>query len=318
MAVVAVVLIVVISVISSHFSSKYNWAEVLLNTELPKPTSSYGELNRNKADCLSVSVEKVDFSDYKSYLDECIEKGYIYVVESSQSSYTAFNEDGNELDLTYYENDKELRIILKIRNSGTIKWSNSELAMLLPVPKSNLGSVENDYKYGYEVYVGNTTKSEFVDYISKCKEKGFKINVQETEDYFYAENKRGYELIVDYYECDLVYICLEIPDDVADEEEEFEDAEVLEIEEFEEIEETEQTTEKATEPTEKVTEAEISTTRYKKQTVTQKSQSEEKYGYDKNDPFYSANDVDKDGKLTADEWQQAMGDAIDYYSSFID
>lgn len=39
----------------------------------------------------------------------------------------------------------------------------------------------------------------------------------------------------------------------------------------------------------------------------------EGYGYDKSDPFYSANDVDGDGKLTDEEWQNAMSDAIDYY-----
>lgn len=39
----------------------------------------------------------------------------------------------------------------------------------------------------------------------------------------------------------------------------------------------------------------------------------EGHAYDKSDPFYSANDVDGDGKLTDEEWQNAMSDAIDYY-----
>ncbi len=39
----------------------------------------------------------------------------------------------------------------------------------------------------------------------------------------------------------------------------------------------------------------------------------EGHAYDKSDPFYSANDIDGDGKLTDEEWQNAMNDAINYY-----
>ena len=39
----------------------------------------------------------------------------------------------------------------------------------------------------------------------------------------------------------------------------------------------------------------------------------EGHSYDKSDPFYSANDVDGNGKLTDEEWQNAMDDAITYY-----
>lgn len=38
---------------------------------------------------------------------------------------------------------------------------------------------------------------------------------------------------------------------------------------------------------------------------------EETYGYDRNDPYYSAHDLDGDGRLTEEEWQDAMSDAID-------
>lgn len=44
----------------------------------------------------------------------------------------------------------------------------------------------------------------------------------------------------------------------------------------------------------------------------------EGYGYDSSDPFYSANDHNHDGKLTDEEWQDAMDDAIDYYSDMLE
>ena len=39
--------------------------------------------------------------------------------------------------------------------------------------------------------------------------------------------------------------------------------------------------------------------------------SEEGYGYDPDDPYYSKNDHDGDGKITEEEFQDAMNDAID-------
>ena len=40
------------------------------------------------------------------------------------------------------------------------------------------------------------------------------------------------------------------------------------------------------------------------------------YGYDKNDPYYSANDHNNDGKLTDEEFHDALDDFIDDYSAY--
>ena len=39
--------------------------------------------------------------------------------------------------------------------------------------------------------------------------------------------------------------------------------------------------------------------------------SEQGYGYDMNDPYYRKNDHNNDGKLTDEEFQDAMGDFLD-------
>ena len=43
------------------------------------------------------------------------------------------------------------------------------------------------------------------------------------------------------------------------------------------------------------------------------SRGEEAHPYDKSDPFYSINDYDDDGKLTDEEFTNALNDAITYY-----
>lgn len=209
---VAVVLLIVIT----SLPSKYKWDEIILKTALPEPSSEYGRLYTNDADDLYLTVNKVSFSEYESYVDNCVDKGFTFVVESDSSSYTAFNSEGYELDLDYHEYNEALDISLDVRVSGTIKWSNSKLAALLPVPKSNVGSIVNDYTYGYEVYIGNISKSEYDTYVSECKTNGFNLNEQIQNTAFYAENELGYELIVEYYDCGLIYIDLDVPEDVSD------------------------------------------------------------------------------------------------------
>lgn len=308
-----IVLVVVASVIISSLPSIYKWSEVILKSFLPEPTSVYGSLRTNDADDLDLTVKNISFSNYENYVDECIKEGYTYVIESSASSYNALNEDGYELELDYNERNETMDVSLEVRISGKIKWSNSELAMLLPVPKSEQGSIVNDYTYGYEVYIGETNKTEFNRYISECKEKDFDLNIRKGDNTFYAENELGYELVVEYYECDLIYIDLSVPRNVADEEENEESEKETEVSENEVTE-----SESSDFENEQQTEHDVYDSYYEAKTTTKKrtyGTSEEKYGYDKNDPFYSSNDVDKDGKLTADEWQNAMEDAIDYYGS---
>ena len=216
---------VILFIVITSLPSKYKWNEVILKTALPEPTSEYGRLYTNDADDLYLTVNKVSFSEYESYVDNCVSKGFTFVVESDSSSYTAFNSEGYELDLDYHEYNEALDISLDVRVSGTIKWSNSKLAALLPVPKSNVGSIVNDYTYGYEVYIGDVSKSEYDTYISECKINGFNLNEQIQNTAFYAENELGYELTVEYYECGLIYIDLNVPEDISDEEDDSDEEE---------------------------------------------------------------------------------------------
>ncbi len=164
-----------------------------------------------------MSVRKVSFSEYEKYVNDCIEKGFTYVIESDLSSYVAFNSDGYELDLDYHEYNEVLDIHLDVRITGKIKWSNSKLAALLPIPKSDVGSIVNDYTYGYEAYLGETSKELFEMYVTDCSEIGFNIEMQRQDKSFFAKNKLGYELTVEYYDCDVMYVELSIPSEIVNE-----------------------------------------------------------------------------------------------------
>ncbi|MBR4286842.1 MAG: hypothetical protein IKT55_03975 [Clostridia bacterium] len=208
-----VILIAITSVIITLLPSKYKWDEVLLKSALPVPVSEYGDLYDNCADDLYLVVTNTSFLEYEDYVKECENKGYTYVLESSASSYKAYNSDGYELELEYSEYNEKMTISLEVRVAGVISWSHSELAALLPVPKSNMGTIVNDNSYFYELYLGNISKDEFNEYVADCESRGFTISCQKQDDYFYAKNESGHELSIEYYGCDLIYLQLETPDD---------------------------------------------------------------------------------------------------------
>lgn len=80
------------------------------------------------------------------------------------------------------------------------KWPDSEIAKLLPVPKSNFGEIEHETSSSFHIYVGKTTKEDFNAYVDSCKEKGFTSDYSSSDNSYSADNTEGYHLSLDYYE----------------------------------------------------------------------------------------------------------------------
>ncbi|MBQ7503852.1 MAG: hypothetical protein IJT79_00850 [Ruminococcus sp.] len=94
-----------------------------------------------------------------------------------------------------------------------IEWPDSELANLIPKPKSTFGRIEWEYSDDFKITLGKITKQQYQDYVKECKEKGFKEDYEKGEDYYRAENKDGYYLSLDYEEGDIMTVHLESPYD---------------------------------------------------------------------------------------------------------
>lgn len=81
-----------------------------------------------------------------------------------------------------------------------IKWPDSEIAKLLPVPESNTGKIEHETSSSFHIYVGKITKEDFNTYVDSCKEKGFTSDYSSSDDSYSADNTDGYHISLDYYE----------------------------------------------------------------------------------------------------------------------
>lgn len=204
----AVIVIFAIFFIRSNFS-RYDWNDVKLSSLLPEPESKWGNLSSNREDYLSLSVHRLTNEDYIEYISACVDMGFSIDAEQEDNSYSAYNEDGYVLDLYYTASDKTLRINIDApMEMGTIEWSDSEIAKLLPIPNSTEGKIERDDEQGFEVYLKNISKADLDAYISECKELGFTQNYEKEDDSYYAQNADGYQFTAEYDGCNVVFLSI--------------------------------------------------------------------------------------------------------------
>lgn len=95
----------------------------------------------------------------------------------------------------------------------TFDWPDSEIAKLLPTPKSNYGKVEWEASYGFVIYVGETSKADYKEYVKSCKEHGFTLDVNSGDEYYYANNAEGYHLHLTYEGEDTMFVRIDDPDE---------------------------------------------------------------------------------------------------------
>lgn len=85
---------------------------------------------------------------------------------------------------------------------GEFAWPNSEIASLLPKPKSTIGEFSWERSDGFWLEVGETSFEDYEEYVTACMDNGFNVDYTREETWFRGVNSDGYELSVDYYDDD--------------------------------------------------------------------------------------------------------------------
>lgn len=80
------------------------------------------------------------------------------------------------------------------------EWDNMALAEIIPEPESNLGSHLMNSEDYLSVDVHEVSKEAYKEYVNDCREKGFTVDMSETDGYYSASNEAGYKLILYYFE----------------------------------------------------------------------------------------------------------------------
>lgn len=195
----AVALIAIISAISGGKGKgeKIEWSKIELRDQLPEPPSNRGTLFENSDEEFWVSLDGVSDDQYNDYLDACVDKGFTVDADKSSYSYKAYNADGYSLDMSHIGDG--LLITLKApMNFGSITWPSSTVGNMLPAPKSTTGKFSYEHDDSFFVYVGETSKADYDQYVADCSANGFTIDYDKGDTYYRADNADGYHISLKY------------------------------------------------------------------------------------------------------------------------
>lgn len=193
-------------------SEKIVWSEMILGEMVPEPSSTRGKVIVNTDESLSVRLDDVSDSQYNDYKNACIDIGYNVDTDKTGGTYEAYNSDGYRLYI--YSAGDALHINIDApMELGTIAWPNSAAGSQLPAPKSTIGKFSYEYDDNFFVYVGNTPRADYDEYVALCSEKGFVVDYDKGDKYYRADNEDGWHISIDYEGFNIMSINIDAPDD---------------------------------------------------------------------------------------------------------
>lgn len=200
------------SIDNDNGEEKIVWSEMALGDMLPKPPSNRGMLYENSDEQLHVSLNDVSDSDYNDYLDDCIDLGFSVDADKSSYSYKAYNSEGYCLSISHI--GEELSIDLEVPMVfGSITWPSSAAGSQLPAPKSATGKFSFEHDDSFFVYVGDTSKADYDEYVTACSEKGFNVDFDKGNTYYRADNAEGWHVSLTYEGNSIMSISIDAPDE---------------------------------------------------------------------------------------------------------
>lgn len=211
--IVGIALIAIIGTATSgEKTEKIKWNEMVLGAQLPEPLVNKGKIHENSSETLYIEVKKISDSQYADYVAASKEKGFTIDAKSTSYSYTAYNSDGYCLSLTYYSSLKSLSIKLqKPMEMSEISWPASKAGNQLPVPESTVGKFTGEHDDDFFVYIGNTSKESYNNYVKACSEKGFTVDYDKGDDYYRAKNSEGWSVSIKYEGFNIMSIDIDKP-----------------------------------------------------------------------------------------------------------
>lgn len=193
-------------------SEKIVWSEMILGEMVPEPPSMRGTVIMNTDESLIVSIDDVSDSQYNDYKNACIDKGYNVDADKKGSIYEAYNSDGYRLSI--YSAGDTLHIDIDApMELGTIAWPNSIAGSQLPSPKSTIGKFSYEHDDNFCVYIGNTPRADYDEYVVLCAEKGFVVDYDKGDTYYRADNEGGWHISIEYEGFNIIRIEIDAPDD---------------------------------------------------------------------------------------------------------
>lgn len=201
----------VVASVTANKKEKTDWSAVILKEAIPQFPSNHGSILINSEEELCVSLEKVTDEQYNKYLNQCMEQGFIVDTKKSTYSYDAFDSEGYSLNLTHIDDNLTITVKAPMK-LGTITWPIGTAGDLLPEPSSTTGKFNYEHDTNFSVYVGDTSKEEYDEYVADCSDYGFDVDYDKGENYYRAYNEEGYYLSLSYEGNNIMLVRIDEPE----------------------------------------------------------------------------------------------------------
>lgn len=141
-----------------------SWPIIGLANSIPKPDSSLGLIEADRADYFKAFIGEMDIDNYNSYVQQCINKGFNIDYSKDTYQYIAKNKEGYKIYLSY-EGFNVISITIEIIEDKTVdnKIDNDEV-----VSNDTNNGIDPKFKEAmdsYEIFF-----NEYVDFINKYNE----------------------------------------------------------------------------------------------------------------------------------------------------
>ena len=190
-------------------AKEINWGDYELADKIPKVDKEKNVKVKEETDeNLSIEIQVLDEDEYTAYIRKCKKKGYVIDQRRSSYEYSAFNEEGFKISLTYIT-DLDVEIS-KPMTFSDFEWPSEGPALKIPKIGTKKGKVEEDTSSHFEVYIPDKTKDYFEKYVKKCKDSGFTSDYRKDEFSFEGEYQGlisyDYEIEVDYEGFNILHV----------------------------------------------------------------------------------------------------------------
>ena len=179
------------------------WKDICVNNILPEPKSKNWKVFSNEIEYLDMNVFDTTLDDYNDYIASCEDYGFeMYSYDGGvENEYNCegYNKYHSEIYINYDAERGTMRLELDAMvENGTLEWSTSELAQMLPIPENVKGYIDADKEEKYQVVIMDVSPSDFSAYVDGCIEKGFILNAENDSTYYRAKNEAGYVVTIEY------------------------------------------------------------------------------------------------------------------------
>lgn len=198
-----------------------DWEKHNISAVLPTPNSNIGVFEVENNDSTTVIVGEITSEQFEEYCNLCQNQGFVVDAESEKTSFTAYDERGYQIIISYTSGSREMKIILdNPMEFSAITLPSVGISTLIPVPPSLSGKVGSNYDWTYSVYLENMTKEDYSAYVQECTKAGFSKDVSDYGDSYWADYKDDDDISINvsYEGNNIVYISItgSLNDDYSD------------------------------------------------------------------------------------------------------